>query len=93
MATSTPVFPVSTVVVCRACGSPARADQIYCTACQRAIQKACDRPIPAHPMLTCDVLWASQELTRRARVSRADLPPDAFDSLNETLYRHRRNAA
>jgi hypothetical protein len=44
-------------------------------------------------MLTCDVLWASQELTRRARVSRADLPPDAFDSLNETLYRYRRNAA
>jgi predicted amidophosphoribosyltransferase len=93
MATSTPVFPVSVVAVCRACGSPTCFDEIYCRACQRDIERICRRPALAHPMLTRNVLDESRALTRHFPVSRANLPADAFESLDETLDRHRRNAA
>jgi len=93
MATSTPIRSVSVVCTCRACGSVACSGEIYCRACQREIDRICRRPATAHPMLTRNVIAESRALTRRSPVSRADLPTDAFENLDETLDRHRRNAA
>jgi hypothetical protein len=94
MATSTPIRSVSVVCTCRACGSVACSGEIYCCSCQREIVRICARPAaPAHPMLTRNVIAESRALTRRSPVSRVDLPTDAFESLDETLDRHRRNAA
>jgi hypothetical protein len=79
-----------TAFPCRACGSPSAFGSRYCSPCLRAISaRERDVSFSDHPRLTKPVIDASRALTLRSNVRAADLPPEAFETIEEQLDRYR----